>query len=76
VTIPNDLAGAIIGHCGERISEIRRKSGAKIKIAEPLPGADERIITITGNKEGITNAQYLLQHRFVKFTRFCFHTLN
>ncbi|PIK56704.1 hypothetical protein BSL78_06346 [Apostichopus japonicus] len=46
---------------GERINEIRRRSGAKIKIAEALPGSNDRIITISGDEEEITNAQYLLQ---------------
>ncbi|PIK62164.1 putative heterogeneous nuclear ribonucleoprotein K-like [Apostichopus japonicus] len=63
VTIPRDLAGSIIGTRGERINEIRRRSGAKIKIAEALPGSNDRIITISGDEEEITNAQYLLQLR-------------
>lgn len=57
------LAGSIIGTRGERINEIRRRSGAKIKIAEALPGSNDRIITISGDEEEITNAQYLLQLR-------------
>ncbi|XP_063050961.1 heterogeneous nuclear ribonucleoprotein K [Engraulis encrasicolus] len=62
VTIPKDLAGSIIGKGGQRIKQIRGESGASIKIDEPLPGSDDRIITITGTQDQIQNAQYLLQN--------------
>ncbi|CAG9795675.1 unnamed protein product [Diatraea saccharalis] len=61
VTIPIDLAGAIIGQGGSRIRKIRAESGARIEIAEPLPGSNDRIITITGTQQRIQMAQYLLQ---------------
>lgn len=61
VTIPKDLAGAIIGKSGSRIRKIRAESGAGIEIAEPLPGANDRIITISGTPQRIQMAQYLLQ---------------
>jgi len=61
VTIPKDMAGAIIGKGGARITEIRRRSGAQIVIDEALPGSNERIISITGQQEQIQNAQYMLQ---------------
>ncbi|XP_068620342.1 heterogeneous nuclear ribonucleoprotein K [Battus philenor] len=61
VTIPKDLAGAIIGKAGSRIRKIRAESGAGIEIAEPLPGSNDRIITITGTPQRIQMAQYLLQ---------------
>ncbi|XP_020708903.2 heterogeneous nuclear ribonucleoprotein K isoform X2 [Athalia rosae] len=61
VTIPKDLAGAIIGKGGARIRKIRSDSGAGITIDEPLPGSNDRIITITGLPNQIQMAQYLLQ---------------
>ena len=61
VTIPNDLAGAIIGPGGQRIRKIRNDSKATITIDEPAPGSSERVITIAGNKKQIQTAQYLLQ---------------
>lgn len=61
VTIPKDLAGAIIGKAGARIRKIRSDSGAGITIDEPLPGSNDRIITITGTPNQIQMAQYLLQ---------------
>lgn len=61
VTIPKDMAGAIIGPGGSRIRKIRSDSKATITIDEPLPGSQERIITITGTERSIQTAQYLLQ---------------
>lgn len=57
------LAGAIIGKGGARIRKIRSDSGAGITIDEPLPGSNDRIITITGIPSQIQMAQYLLQQR-------------
>ncbi|XP_065366800.1 heterogeneous nuclear ribonucleoprotein K homolog isoform X2 [Calliphora vicina] len=65
VSIPKDLAGAIIGKGGGRIRRIRNESGAYITIDEPLPGSTDRIITISGNPKQIQMAQYLLQQRLV-----------
>lgn len=63
VTIPKDLAGAIIGKGGFRIRRIRNKSNAFIQIDEALPGSNDRIITITGTPKQIQAAQYMLQQR-------------
>lgn len=61
VTIPKDLAGAIIGKGGGRIRRIRSESNAFIQIDEALPGSTDRIITITGTPKQIQTAQYMLQ---------------
>ena len=61
VTIPKDMAGAIIGPGGSRIRKIRSDSKATITIDEPLPGSTDRIITISGSQRSIQTAQYLLQ---------------
>ncbi|CAO1302656.1 unnamed protein product [Diamesa hyperborea] len=63
VTIPKDLAGAIIGKGGGRIRRIRSESNAFIQIDEALPGSSDRIITITGTPKQIQAAQYMLQQR-------------
>lgn len=63
VTIPKDLAGAIIGKAGNRIRRIRMESNAFITIDEPLPGSTDRIITISGSSKQIQMAQFLLQQR-------------
>ena len=61
VTIPKDLAGAIIGKGGSRIRKIRMDSGASITIDEPAEGSNDRVITICGAPNQIQMAQYLLQ---------------
>lgn len=43
----------------------RQRSGANIKIDDPLPGSTDRIITIGGNQSQINFAQFLLQQRRV-----------
>ncbi|XP_067123662.1 heterogeneous nuclear ribonucleoprotein K isoform X1 [Centruroides vittatus] len=61
VTVPNELAGAIIGKGGQRIRKIRRDSGAGITIDEALPGSSDRVITISGTPQQVQMAQFLLQ---------------
>jgi heterogeneous nuclear rnp K-like protein 2 len=41
-------AGVIIGKGGKNVNEIRELSGAKVTISEIVPGAVERILTVTG----------------------------
>lgn len=63
VTIPDELAGTIIGKGGERINRIRQESGARIDIGATMYQSNERIITITGTTHQIQSAQYHLQQR-------------
>jgi heterogeneous nuclear ribonucleoprotein K len=54
--------GIVIGAKGSKISPVRQESGASIKIdSEPMPGTNDRLITITGNPNQIQQAQFLLQ---------------
>merc|ERR1719480_444771 len=66
VTIPKDLAGAIIGRGGERIRSIRMKCGAEIKIDDPSDKKD-RMITITGTQKQINYGQFLMQQSVRQF---------
>eukprot|EP00057_Strongylocentrotus_purpuratus_P012396 XP_011666870.1 PREDICTED: heterogeneous nuclear ribonucleoprotein K-like isoform X1 [Strongylocentrotus purpuratus] len=68
VTIPNDLVGAVIGRGGERIRNIRSRSQAEIEIANPLPEAEDRVITIRGTQEQVSHAQFLLQNCIQQFS--------
>jgi heterogeneous nuclear ribonucleoprotein K len=61
VTIPKDMAGAIIGPGGSRIRKIRSDSRASITIEEASTDGNERVITIAGTQKQIQMAQYLLQ---------------
>ncbi|KAJ3210313.1 hypothetical protein HDU82_008385 [Entophlyctis luteolus] len=46
IYIPNEMVGAIIGKGGAKINEIRARTGCNIKIADPVHGATERLITL------------------------------
>jgi hypothetical protein len=65
VTLPNELVGAIIGPRGTKIQQIRQITNANIIIDDqPIPtgtGGGDRIITIEGTTEQISQAQALLQ---------------
>lgn len=67
VTIPKEVAGAIIGKGGARIRKIRSDSAASITIEDSKPGTTDRIITITGAEPQIKHAQYLLQQSVREF---------
>ncbi|KAI8831006.1 hypothetical protein BJ741DRAFT_567730 [Chytriomyces cf. hyalinus JEL632] len=63
IYIPNEMVGAIIGKGGVKINEIRTRTGCNIKIADPVPGAAERLITVTGMPDANSMALYMLYQR-------------
>jgi len=60
INVPANSIGAIIGHRGANIRDIRRQSGADINVAEAAFG-DERSIMIKGNLHQNELALYLIQ---------------
>jgi transcription antitermination factor NusA-like protein len=46
-------AGIIIGKSGKNVNEIREHSGSRVNISEIVPGATERVLTITGRLDTI-----------------------
>uniref|UniRef100_A0A0R3RQZ0 Heterogeneous nuclear ribonucleoprotein K n=1 Tax=Elaeophora elaphi TaxID=1147741 RepID=A0A0R3RQZ0_9BILA len=66
VTIPDELGGAIIGKGGSRINRVREESGAQIEVEPHRENGGDRIITISGTREQIQAAQYLLQQWLAK----------
>lgn len=48
VLCPASKSGGLIGKGGGVVNKIRKETGAKIKIEEPIPGCDERVVVITG----------------------------
>lgn len=61
ISIPSDMVGCIIGRGGNKISEIRKSSGARISIAKASHDATgERMFTITGSASANEKALYLL----------------
>jgi len=59
--VPNESMGAVIGRAGATINQIRQMSGAKVDIAQSVPGMPMRLVTITGTPDQIQMAQYLIQ---------------
>ncbi|KAK2446313.1 KH domain-containing protein HEN4 [Trifolium repens] len=46
---PATRIGGVIGKGGSIISQIRQETGVKVKIEEPVPGCEERVITFLGS---------------------------
>lgn len=48
ILCPAQKIGSVIGKGGSIIKTLRQDSGAKIKIADAIPGVEERVIIISG----------------------------
>lgn len=46
ILCPDNVIGGVIGKGGKVINSMRQESHARIKVVEPFPGADKRVITI------------------------------
>ena len=44
---PTDKIGSVIGKGGSIIHNLRKETGARIKIADAVPGSDERVIIVS-----------------------------
>ena len=51
---PVSKTGSVIGRNGEVIQQIRSETGAKVKVCEQVNGAEERIICVSSNDDGLT----------------------
>lgn len=60
VMIPNNFVGTVIGKGGSKIKEIRHVSKAKVRVLDPTPDSDERLIQITGIPEANEMAIYMI----------------
>lgn len=58
ITLSN--VGPIIGRNGTNIKYFREQANCKIQISETAPGATERILTITGDLNGVSKAYSLI----------------
>ncbi|KAG0570194.1 hypothetical protein KC19_6G143700 [Ceratodon purpureus] len=52
ILCPAQKIGSVIGKGGSIIKTLRQESGAKIKIADAIPGVDERVIIISSADRG------------------------
>lgn len=46
IPCPDRVIGNVIGKTGKVINSIRQETGAKVKVVDPFPGANDRVITI------------------------------
>merc|ERR1711973_371287 len=61
ITVPNDMAGAIIGKGGLSIKEIKQSSGARVDFSETEKGSKApRTVTIKGTQRQIVIAQQMM----------------
>lgn len=60
VYIPNDFVGSVIGKGGSKIKEIRRVSGSRVTVTDPLPESTERLVRIIGAPQSNETAIYLI----------------
>jgi len=63
MSVPEDMVGIIIGSKGAKINEIRRISGAQLHVPDEDQRRQgvERVITISGSRESVLLAQFLVQ---------------
>lgn len=65
ILCPNEKIGSVIGKGGSIIRTLREDTGARIKVADPIPGSDERVIIISANEhpdDNISPAQEAVLH--------------
>eukprot|EP00842_Homolaphlyctis_polyrhiza_P002233 jgi/Hompol1/300/HPOL_001347-RA len=53
-------AGLVIGKSGQHIAEVREKSGSRLTVSGQIPGAIDRIVTVTGSVDSNAHAFYLI----------------
>ena len=59
LVIPASQCGSLIGKGGSKIKEIREVTGCSIQVAsDPLPGSTERMVTVTGSRDSVTQCVY------------------
>ena len=61
VRIPAKMVGRLIGERGKTIAEISRDSKTKITIPRNEEGGKSVIVAVTGLKQNITTAQFLMK---------------
>uniref|UniRef100_A0A0D6QZI0 K Homology domain-containing protein n=1 Tax=Araucaria cunninghamii TaxID=56994 RepID=A0A0D6QZI0_ARACU len=65
ILCPNEKIGSVIGEDGGIIKRLREDIGVNIKVTDPVPGSDERIIIISANEvpdDDLFPAQEALLH--------------
>ncbi|KAH9543738.1 hypothetical protein CY35_13G080500 [Sphagnum magellanicum] len=65
ILCPNEKIGSVIGKGGSIIKNLREETGARIKVADAVPGSEERVIIVSANEhpdDNISPAQEAVLH--------------
>lgn len=59
-------AGVIIGKAGQNVADLREKTGVRAGVSKVVPGVHDRVLTVTGPLDGISNAYGLVADGLLK----------
>ncbi|KAF2716265.1 hypothetical protein K431DRAFT_24957 [Polychaeton citri CBS 116435] len=59
-------AGVIIGKAGASVAELRDKTGVRAGVSKVVPGAHDRVLTVTGALSGVSEAYGLVADGLLK----------
>jgi heterogeneous nuclear rnp K-like protein 2 len=59
-------AGVIIGKAGQNVADLRDKTGVRAGVSKVVPGVHDRVLTVTGPLDGISNAYGLVADGLLK----------
>lgn len=73
--VSSKAAGIIIGRAGQAVAEVRSQTGVKAGVSKTVPGVVDRILSITGTPDAISEVNKLLPFHeaspVLKLTRPC-----
>ncbi|KAF3904349.1 hypothetical protein AA313_de0206525 [Arthrobotrys entomopaga] len=58
-------AGVIIGKAGKNVADLRDETGVKAGVSKVVPGVHDRVLTVTGNLEGVAKAYAMVAQTLV-----------
>ncbi|KAI3426171.1 hypothetical protein D9Q98_008548 [Chlorella vulgaris] len=51
---PTNRTGNIIGKGGEHVRRLRAETGARVKVFDPAPGSEERVVALTSTEDALS----------------------
>ena len=66
IEVEENVIGAVIGPGGRSIVDLQQFSGARIQVSQKdhfSPGTRNRMVTISGPKQAVATAKYLVEKR-------------
>ncbi|KAK6344564.1 RNA binding protein, heterogenous nuclear RNP-K like protein [Orbilia brochopaga] len=59
-------AGVIIGKAGKNVADLRDETGVKAGVSKVVPGVHDRVLTVTGNLDGVAKAYAMVAQTLVE----------